>query len=144
MKRLHSFKGLRGLLYIGATIGSLALSTRALAWGEVAHGFVTTAGVNLTTNGHSFYTANLTNFTKLTTVPDVVWKAGANNAGETPNHWFQVDYYFPSLNINDIETFPKSYATAVSKYTQAVVLQQGTAPWRVKQFYDLAVQSLKS
>jgi Zinc dependent phospholipase C len=137
---MKCFVGVR----LAILVSMVVVSSRALAWGEVAHGMIATAGVNLTTNGQSFFQANVNNFATLTTVPDVVWKSGKTESGETPNHWFQVDYYFPSLSINDIETFPKSYSTAVSQYGQSTVLAQGTAPWRVKQFYDLAVQALKS
>jgi len=131
------------LISILATAATLMTSSQAFAWGEQAHKIVATVGATLTTNGQSFFQANATNFANLTTVPDVDWKS-SNRTGESPNHWFQADHYFPSLSINDIETFPKSYATAVSQYTEPTVIKEGTATWRVKQFYDLAVQALKS
>ena len=119
-------------------------SLKALAWGETAHGILASVGATVTSNGQGFYQANAAQFAHLSTVPDIVWKSGTSRAGERPNHWFQVDFYYPSCNINDIAKFPKSYQAAVTVYSQSTVLTQGTAPWRIRQFYSLAVQALKN
>jgi hypothetical protein len=132
----------RHLICLSAALTTLMISSRAFAWGEVAHGILASTGAGLAQNG--FFQANAKNFATLATVPDVVWKAGSDRTGESPNHWFQADYYFPSCSAADIDSFPKVYADAVNKYSSSTVLAQGTAPWRVKQFYDMAVEALKA
>jgi hypothetical protein len=77
-------------------------------------------------------------------VPDRLWKASTTKANEGLTHWFQADFYYKPTEFNQIVSFPSSYSSAVSKYTEQKILVNGTAPWRIRQLYQLAFQAFKS
>lgn len=110
-------------------------------WGAKGHQVVAYVGGNLTTDGQAFWQANLEPLRQLTTVPDRLWKTPATKDGEANNHWFQVDAYYQPEDYNQIIRFPSSYSDAVTKYTQSVISINGTAPWRIRQLYQMAFYS---
>lgn len=132
-------RSLKALSVLGLL--SLLLSPHlANAWGKLGHQTVATLAAQLVQNKYSFWTANASGMGTLTNVPDANWKIGAQAPREKPNHWFQLDYYTNDpLNFK----FPRSYPTAVKTYKEDVVIANGTAPWRIKQLYDLAVKAFK-
>lgn len=117
-------------------------SSLVYGWGSKGHQIVAYVGANLTTDGEAFWKANLEPLRKLTTVPDRVWKAPATKEGEANTHWFQVDAYYQPSDYNQIIRFPSSYSDAVSKYGQSMIDLNGVAPWRIRQLYRLAFNSL--
>lgn len=117
------------------------LPQMAFAWGHRGHELVATIGAELTTDGHDFWDANRENMGLFTNVPDNTWKTGKSRNAERPTHWFEPDLYFDSAN--DFYLFPRNYSDAVAKFTRSSLEKSGTATWRVKQFYGLALDALK-
>ncbi len=119
-------------------------SSSAFGWGAIGHQIVAYTGANSTTDGKLFWKSNLEPLRTLTTVPDRIWKAPATKAEERSTHWFEVDVYFKPVEFSQIISFPSSYSAAVGKYTEGKVLTNGTAPWRIRQLYQLAFQAFKA
>lgn len=117
----------------------------AQAWGPAGHEIVSSVGASVTRGqGSEFWIANADGMKTLSTVPDRVWKQPATKEDEAPTHWFQADAYVPDLNqCADLLAFPRDYDEAVSKYGEAKILKNGTAPWRILQFYKMAISSFK-
>ena len=126
-----------------ATLVALS-SCHAFGWGAVGHEIIAYTGANITVDGQAFWQSNLEPIRQLTTVPDRIWKEPATKSGEGPNHWFQVDAYYTPANYSQIVQFPSAYSDAVTKYTQKTITLNGTAPWRIRQLYQMAVLSFKS
>lgn len=118
-------------------------SSSAFGWGAIGHQIVAYVGANSALEGQAFWQANLSQLRQLTTVPDRLWKTSATKADEGLTHWFQVDAYYKPADFSQIITFPSLYSQAVSQYTESVILVNGTAPWRVRQLYQLAFQAFK-
>lgn len=133
------------LLKLQLCLAVVFSSSFAFAWGPAGHEIVSSVGATITRGqGSEFWIANADGMKTLSTVPDRVWKVPAIKEDEAPTHWFQADAYIPDLNqCADLLSFPRDYDTAVSKYGASVILKNGTAPWRILQFYKLAVSSLK-
>jgi hypothetical protein len=119
-------------------------SASAFGWGNKGHQIVSYVGAHLTTDGQVFWGANLQPMRQLATVPDRVWKSSNLKAREGYQHYFQIDAYYTPEEYTDIVLFPSSYANAVTKYSEAVIVKNGTAPWRIRQLYNLAVQKFMS
>lgn len=119
-------------------------SSSAFGWGATGHQIVAYVGANLTVDGQAFWQSNLEPLRKLSTVPDRVWKSSATKADEGLTHWFQADAYYTPADYNQIILFPSSYSDAVTKYTESTILINGTAPWRIRQMYQMAFQAFKS
>lgn len=124
----------------------LAMSTtasQAFAWGASGHQLIAHVGGNTTTHGQEFWQSNLEPLRLLSLVPDRLWKDPATKNLEASNHWFQADYYYKADQYANISLFPSSYDQAVSQYTEPVVIKNGTAPWRIRQLYQLAVNAFR-
>ena len=80
---------------------------------------------------------------QMSTVPDRVWKSSATKPLEEENHWFQVDYYYTPENFENVSSYPTSYPEAVNQYSETTVAKNGTAPWRIRQFYQLSLNAFK-
>lgn len=112
----------------------------AFGWGSKGHQIVSYTGAELATDGQAFWGANLQGIRQLATVPDRVWKAPETKANEGHQHFFQVDAYYQPEQFTNIILFPNSYANAVTKYSETAIVKNGTAPWRIRQLYTLALQ----
>lgn len=123
---------------------ALLTSSAAFGWGSTGHQIVAYVGGNITTDGQVFWQSNLESLRKLSTVPDRLWKTSSTKADEGLTHWFQVDAYYKPSEYSEIIKFPSLYSEAVSQYTSSTVLVNGTAPWRIRQMYQLAFQALKA
>lgn len=132
------------MLKVIITLCISLVSGSAFGWGAKGHQIVAYAGAGLTTDGQAFWGANLVPIRQLSTVPDRVWKSGGNKSNEGPTHWFQADSYYSENEYSQIIYFPNSYADAISKYTETKVIRNGTAPWRIRQMYRLALQAFKN
>ncbi len=115
-------------------------SSQAFSWGAKGHEIV--AGVGASLSGVPFFTANQATAEQLSTVPDRVWKA-TSYAQESPNHWFQGDAYTSNIGLGSLAQFPRGYSQAVSKMGERVIVKNGTAPWRINQFYALALAAIR-
>ena len=114
--------------------------SKANAWGAKGHQIVSFVGSSV--EGEPFWSANSENMRTLSTVPDRVWKGSQTKAAEGPTHFFQADFYVKDMNqCNDILKFPPRYADAVSEYGESVLVENGTAPYRVVQMYRAAVDA---
>ncbi|MBC7458612.1 MAG: hypothetical protein H7235_10055 [Bdellovibrionaceae bacterium] len=127
---------------LAVTAISTTTST-AFAWGAVGHELIAYVGGDTATNGQEFWQSNLDPLHQLTTVPDRIWKEPATKPNEAPNHWFQVDHYYTSDKYFQIPLFPSSYEQAVSQYTEPIVTKNGTAPWRIRELYQMAINAFK-
>lgn len=134
---------MRMLRSVLATLITLLSCASAFAWGSKGHQIIAYVGASLATEGKSFWQANLTPMQQMSTVPDRVWKSSATKPMEEENHWFQVDYYYTPENFEDVNNYPTSYPAAVNQYSEATVTKNGTAPWRIRQFYQLALNAFK-
>jgi len=122
----------------------IAFASQASAWGPIGHELIATVGARTTSNAAG-WTASSNSIKSLSTVPDRRWKDPSTKPIEGYQHWFEIDAY-PGVaqNPDAILNIPKAYADAVSKFSQPTVAKNGTAPWRINQFYELLVSSLKS
>jgi len=116
-------------------------SDTSFAWGRVGHQTVATVASRMMAVSPGFWAANADNMGMLTNVPDNTWKRGRNGQFEKPTHWFQPDSYF--THPDQFGQFPKVYTEAVTRYGAEMVTENGTAPWRIKQLYDLGVAALR-
>ncbi len=119
-------------------------SSSAFGWGSIGHQIVAYTGANSTIEGQIFWKSNLEQLRKLSTVPDRLWKSADTKADEGLTHWFEIDSYYKPMEFSQIISFPSSYSAAISKYTEERIRTNGTAPWRVRQLYQLAFQAFKS
>jgi hypothetical protein len=139
-KEVSMFKVKKGIwIFFSFMFGS-----QAFGWGAKGHQIIAYVGAQLATDGQAFWQANLEPMRTLSTVPDRVWKRSATKSQEAPNHFFQIDSYESDSNFDHIADFPSSYVEAIQKYTENTVVQNGTAPWRIRQLYHLALQSLRA
>lgn len=125
------------------TLALTATTSTALAWGAAGHQLIAYVGGQTATNGQEFWNSNLDSLHQLSTVPDRLWKDPSTKPNEAPNHWFQADYYYKTDQYANIPLFPPSYDQAVLQYTEAVIVKNGTAPWRIRQLYQMAVNAFK-
>lgn len=119
---------------------SLISTTHVYGWGQRGHETIARIGSALAPQAQ-FWNANQNSFAKMSTVPDFKWKSGPNADIEKPTHWFQIDAYFD--NPGQFFGFPRNYSMAVSKYGEPTITENGTAIWRVKQLYALALEALR-
>ena len=129
------------LAWIGLLVTVGGMQTNAFAWGHSAHQILAEVGSQLTPAGSQFWTANSKGMGFLTNVPDMDWKRSTTADAEKPNHWFQPDSYFKLPD--QFDQFPHPYSVAQKRFGDATLKTNGTAPWRIRQFYDLALTALK-
>ena len=127
-----------------SALGFLLVASQAWCWGAKGHRIIAATGAQLALDGQEFWAANADGLRQLTTVPDRVWKTPATKPGEAPNHWFEADRYVSTSNISDILDFPSAFADASKKYGKEEVVKNGTAPWRIRQFYKMAVDAFRA
>ncbi len=118
-------------------------SSSAFGWGAIGHQIIAYTGANSATEGKVFWSKNIESMRTLSTVPDRLWKTPALKPHEGLTHWFQVDAYYKPVDFGNIISFPSAYSQAISRYSESNVLINGTAPWRIRQLYQLAFQALK-
>ncbi len=123
-------------------ISQITIIESAWGWGKDGHEMVAAVGVQLAGVGSQFWKANLANMVRLTTAPDLLWKQGPTYRPETVTHFFQPDSYFK--NPAQFNMIPHDFTQMLAKYGQTTVVNYGTAPWRVNQFYNAAVAALRA
>jgi hypothetical protein len=126
--------------------GAIGAVPKANAWGAKGHQIVAYVGSEIAAEQNEpFWASNADAMRTLTTVPDRVWKGAKTKADEAPTHWFQADAYVKDIKqCDDILNFPKKYDDAVSKYGEAVIIKNGTAPYRIVQMYKLSVAAFRA
>jgi hypothetical protein len=117
----------------------LSVST-SFGWGSKGHEIV--AYVGSTTSGPAFWSANADGMRTLSTIPDRYWKSLPTAEDEKPTHWFQLNFYINDLT--KVASLTRSYSVLVNQYSEEVVIKNGTAPWRIRQLYGLALDALKA
>ncbi len=128
------------VLFLILLAGGMNLkSNLAHGWGSLGHQIVAHVGA---AGAGGFWDANNNGIVQLTTAPDVVYKRLPTAAIEKPTHFFQPDSYFE--DPRQFNLIPQIYMNAVSQFGSGFVNQNGTAPWRTRQFYDLGVQALRN
>ncbi len=114
---------------------------QAQAWGSLGHRTIATIASKIVRKNGAFWRSNASNMGKLTNVPDQYWKNGTGAFVEKPTHWFEIDAYVQ--NPNQFQSFPRIFTEATHKYSEKTVLSNGTATWRINQFYEASVAALK-
>jgi hypothetical protein len=117
-------------------------SGAALAWGNLGHRIVGNVATELAEEGSLFWGSNSEAVREFSNTPDVSWKNGPGASTEKPTHWFQVDFYSPQNG--QLPSFFKVYAEVLKRYNEQTVTKNGTATWRVEQFYLQALKNLRS
>ncbi|MBC7457879.1 MAG: hypothetical protein H7235_06345 [Bdellovibrionaceae bacterium] len=123
---------------------TVAFSSLSHGWGAKGHQIVAFVGAQTASEGPAFWQSNAESLRILSTVPDRVWKAAATKPQEAPTHWFQADAYYKPTEFNQIILFPQIYSDAVNQYGESVIVKNGTAPWRIRQMYALALQAFRA
>jgi len=154
----------RARVVLGAALCLGLSASRAFGWGEYGHEQVNGAAVRLLLGRHrglaQFLGPNSALLRRLSITPDADWKSSF--AQEPPLHFFEVDAFIAAeKDPNTIGLLPTGgYRDVYPQYRQllasnAEYLQKmspgkpldpaahGTAPWRVLQFYDLAVAAMR-
>jgi len=111
------------------------------AWGRLGHQLIGEVGAELAGSGQNFWQKNAVNIGNLATVPDAVWKSGSSAASEGPTHWFHIDAY--SNKPWDLPPVFESYQDAVNTFGSPTILENGTALWRSRQFFERAVEDFQ-
>jgi hypothetical protein len=132
---------LKNLNFLICTAG-IIFSSHAFAWGAKGHEIVASVGAAIAFQGTDFWQANQQSLEQLSTVPDRIWKA-TNSTDEGPLHWFQADAYNQDIGPGALSHFPKSYEAAIKQMGFEVITRNGTAPWRIRQLYQLALNAVK-
>ena len=123
-----------------AILAVCAASQQGFAWGRLGHQMVGEVAADLSTSGKEFWQANRIALGELANVPDSVWKT-EGGAAEKNTHWFHADAYV--TNPAKIPALFLDYLKSVAQYSEPVIVENGTAPWRSEQMYQLAVASFK-
>ena len=132
-------KAVLGCLNFG--LGIFVITSQAHAWGSLGHRTIATIASKIVRKNGAFWRSNASNMGKLTNVPDQYWKSGPGALTEKPTHWFEIDAYIK--NQNQFQNFPRIFTDASNKYSEKTVLSNGTATWRIQQFYTASVAALK-
>lgn len=106
------------------------------AWGRLGHQVIGEVGAELAPAGQDFWAGNAVNMGRLALVPDTGWKSGPTGRDEGPTHWFHVDVYTSDPWILPIRF--DSFDAIVEEFDNAAVVENGTAFWRTRQFFELA------
>lgn len=120
----------------------LVIPLKSFGWGRDGHEMVAAIGSKLTFKGRLFWNSNLSNITKLSVIPDSLWKQGNTAQIETSTHFFQPDSYFSSPG--DFPKIPHDVNVIIAKIGAKEFQERGSAIWRVNQFYVAALQALKN
>jgi hypothetical protein len=118
------------------------LDSSAFAWGRLGHRIVGRAATELTEDGRLFWTANEDAIRSFSTTPDTAWKSGDSAGAEKPTHWFHFDFYSPEGA--SLPSFFRVYSEVLKRYDEGTVTDNGSATWRVQQFYLQALKNLRS
>jgi hypothetical protein len=114
----------------------------AQAWGRTGHKLVGQVAAELTEEGNLFWGANVESIESFSNTPDTSWKSGPSASDEKPTHWFHLDHYSPEGGM--LPVFFKIYDEVVKRYGEETVTDNGSATWRVQQFYLDALKHLRS
>lgn len=149
-----------------ALLGSLlfiAPVQSAFAWGQAAHEMIGAEALAIISEQkhplEKLLNANAVALKHFSATPETVWKT--KHSAEQDTHYFEADAFTRmGTDENTVLNLPAgTYASVLPRYQK--LLQEnfsyvmefernqgepwlyGTAPWRVLQFYDLAVQALR-
>ena len=125
-----------------ALMASLLTAGPAWAWGRAGHRIVGSVASEVVEDGRLFWSSNERAIGEFSNTPDTAWKSGPSAAQEKPTHWFQFDFYSPQGAT--LPAFFRIYAEVLKHYSEATVTENGTATWRVQQFYLDALKGLRS
>ena len=129
----------RSFLVIG-----LIGSTQAFAWGQKGHTTVNRIAISMVANPQAkrFLDANSAQIIEFAKVPDIKWKSGPNAEKEKPMHWFQMDSYNANRFGEELADF--LLGKAQNELTAQFVEKNGSAMWRVSDFYVQLVEALRA
>lgn len=134
--------GMGAALLAGLLFFTQLHSGVAYAWGNLGHRIVGKVATELAEEGSLFWGSNSQAIGEFSNTPDVSWKNGPTASTEKPTHWFQFDFYSPQ--DGQLPSFFKVYAEVVKHYNEQTVTENGTATWRVEQFYLQALKHLRA
>ena len=139
----------------------------AFAWGAYAHQQIEATAVRLLAGrGHPLarlLSPNLETLKRLSVAPDADWSRGRGGGLERTLHFFEVDAFVDAeRDPSSVLSLPSGdYLSVQPRYRELLLENEtkvrdaspgrpltpeahGTAPWRVLQLYDLAVDALRN
>lgn len=127
------------------TLGALAMlgySDSASAWGPRGHTVINEAAVDLMTSpAAGFFARHRKDLGRLANIPDTTWKQAAYQE-ERPYHFFHWDVFGETPYANQFNRMV--IAQVVEAFGQPHLNDNGTAPWRIGQIFQMAVNALKA
>jgi len=126
------YVGMRKMLPMAAIALALSVAPRAdvAAWGFGGHKFVMDRAIDLLPPQlKPFYDRFRATLVERSIDPDTYRTVGF--VDEPPRHFLDMDAY-GSFPFGDL---PHDYNTAVAKYGEALVIKNGTVPWRAEEMY---------
>jgi hypothetical protein len=136
MGMVQKFKGALAAFFV------MAISLNGWAWGTKGHQTIETVAVQLLPDSSftQLLKTNIRGVQYLAMTPDLTWKHGNNpHPLEGEAHFFQINAF-----LLDQGALNPNLDFYVDKMGSALVIKNGTAPWRVQQLSLLLVQALKS
>lgn len=139
----QSFRNGRMARLVGGGLASALCLTpmSAYCWGFQGHELVARLASELSEEGNLFWTANADAVATFANTPDKDWKNGNIAQSEKPTHWFHYDFYAEGGAA--LPSFFRVYEEVVKRYKEETVVENGSATWRVEQFYLEALKSLR-
>ncbi len=110
----------------------LAAPAPAAAWGHDAHQFIMDRAIALLPDAiRPFFDKHRASLTERAVDPDT-WRT-AGFVDEPPNHFVDIDW--EGYGPYPFKELPRDYTAAVAKFGRAKIVENGTLPWRVEEYF---------
>lgn len=119
---------------VAATVALLLVGrpAPAAAWGIDAHKFIMDRAIALLPPGlRPFFEKHRASVVERAIDPDTWRTAGFTD--EPPNHFVDIDW--EGYGPYPFKGLPRDYTAAVAKFGKAKIVENGTLPWRVEEYY---------
>lgn len=129
---------------LSLTVFLCLFSRQALAWGFKGHEAVNRVALSMLANPQAkkFMELNHTQVVAFSNTPDTKWKSGDAREMERPMHWFEMDSYRNNRFGASLTDLP--FVKAEEELGKDYVNKYGLAIWRVSDFYQQLIASLKA
>ncbi|MGE3579635.1 MAG: hypothetical protein AB7I25_14365 [Vicinamibacterales bacterium] len=117
-----------------ATVAALLVArpAPAAAWGIDAHKFIMDRAIALLPDAlRPFFEKHRASVVERAIDPDTWRTAGFTD--EPPNHFVDIDW--EGYGPYPFKGLPRDYTAAVAKFGKAKIVENGTLPWRVEEYY---------
>ena len=114
------------------TVTVLAVPAPAAAWGHDAHQLIMDRAIALLPDAiRPFFEKHRASLTERAVDPDT-WRT-MGFVDEPPNHFVDIDW--EGYGPYPFTELPRDYTAAVAKFGKAKILENGTLPWRVEEYF---------